>query len=95
MRGEMSGLRFLNVAVALGAFFLSAAPASAQTDQPAVVAVELSGVVDPIVADHIVSVIDRANSSAADAVLLTIDTPGGLSSSMMTSTRRSSTVAYR
>ncbi|MEP6759139.1 MAG: nodulation protein NfeD [Actinomycetota bacterium] len=61
---------------------LSAHPAFGQTDQPVVVAVELSGVVDPIIADHIVSAIDRANADGADAVLLTIDTPGGLGSSM-------------
>ena len=44
---------------------------------------ELTGVVDPIIADHIVSVIERANDDQdAAAVLLTIDTPGGLGSSM-------------
>jgi membrane-bound serine protease (ClpP class) len=57
-------------------------PASAQTDPAVVYRVELTGVVDPIVADHIASVIERANEDQADAVLLTIDTPGGLGSSM-------------
>jgi membrane-bound serine protease (ClpP class) len=57
-------------------------PASAQTDRPVVYGVELTGVVDPIVADHIATVIGRANDDQADAVLLTIDTPGGLGSSM-------------
>jgi len=61
---------------------LSAGPAIAQAEQPTVIGVELTGVVDPIVADHIVAAINRANDTGADAVLLTIDTPGGLGSSM-------------
>jgi membrane-bound serine protease (ClpP class) len=60
----------------------SVSPAAAQTEQPVVYGVELTGVVDPIIADHIAAVIDRANEDQADAVLLTIDTPGGLGSSM-------------
>jgi len=61
---------------------LSAGPAVAQAEQPTVIGVELTGVVDPIVADHIVAAINRATDTGADAVLLTIDTPGGLGSSM-------------
>ena len=61
---------------------LSAGPAIAQAEQPTVIGVELTGVVDPIVADHIVAAINRATDTGADAVLLTIDTPGGLGSSM-------------
>jgi membrane-bound serine protease (ClpP class) len=56
--------------------------ASAQTADPIIVTVSLDGVVDPIVADHISSTIDRAVGDGAEAVLLTIDTPGGLGSSM-------------
>ena len=47
-----------------------------------IASVDLNGVVDPIIADHIVSVIQRANDDQDAAVLLTIDTPGGLGSSM-------------
>ncbi|MFL5790299.1 MAG: NfeD family protein [Actinomycetota bacterium] len=53
-----------------------------QTGQPVIASVELTGVVDPIIADHITSVIQRANGDHDAAVLLTIDTPGGLGSSM-------------
>jgi membrane-bound serine protease (ClpP class) len=56
--------------------------ARAQTGQPVIASVELTGVVDPILADHITSVIQRANGDHDAAVLLTIDTPGGLGSSM-------------
>ena len=47
-----------------------------------IASVDLNGVVDPIIADHIVSAIQRANDDQDAAVLLTIDTPGGLGSSM-------------
>jgi membrane-bound serine protease (ClpP class) len=59
-----------------------AGQAHAQSSQPVIASVGLTGVVDPIVADHIVSVIQRANDDHDAAVLLTIDTPGGLGSSM-------------
>jgi len=59
-----------------------AGQARAQTGQPVIASVELTGVVDPIIADHITSVIQRANDDQDAAVLLTIDTPGGLGTSM-------------
>src|SRR6185503_15319748 len=58
------------------------APAHAQSAAPVIVTVALDGVVDPIMADHIRATIDRAAGDGAEAVLLTIDTPGGLGSSM-------------
>jgi membrane-bound serine protease (ClpP class) len=57
-----------------------ASMASAQPAQPSVVHLSLEGVVDPFVADYLRNGIESA--SEADAVLLTIDTPGGLDSSM-------------
>ena len=70
-------------AVALAAMIVGlGAQAHAQTTAPVIVTVSLEGVVDPIVADHIRATIDRANEQGAEAVLLTIDTPGGLGSSM-------------
>lgn len=67
---------------------LLSAPAAAQ-DAPAgaIVQIPLDGVVDPFVADHITDEIDRAETAGATAVLLTIDTPGGLDSSMRQITR--------
>ena len=41
-----------------------------------------NGVVDPFTADYITSNVARAQADGAEAVLLTIDTPGGLGSSM-------------
>ena len=48
----------------------------------AIVQLELTGVVDPFVADYLRGAIQDANDDGAPAVLLTIDTPGGLGSSM-------------
>jgi membrane-bound serine protease (ClpP class) len=47
-----------------------------------VLELRLSGVVDPVMADYIRGGIEQANRDANAAVLLTIDTPGGLDSSM-------------
>ena len=45
-------------------------------------ALRLSGVVDPFMANYVRGGIEAANAEAAAAVLITIDTPGGLDSSM-------------
>ncbi len=50
--------------------------------QPIVVEIKLDDMVQPISADYIKRGIERANEMHATAVLLTIDTPGGLDSSM-------------
>jgi membrane-bound serine protease (ClpP class) len=72
------------VAIAISVAPLLAAPATAQEETPAgaIVQIPLEGVVDPFVADHITTEIARAEDADATAVLLTIDTPGGLDSSM-------------
>ncbi|HET7840155.1 MAG TPA: nodulation protein NfeD, partial [Terriglobia bacterium] len=49
---------------------------------PTVVEIKLDDMVQPISADYIKRGIERANEVHAAAVLLTIDTPGGLESSM-------------
>ena len=66
----------------VGAVLLVAAfatTASAQARAP-VIRLSLEGVVDPFVADYLRTGIARADDAAA--ILLTIDTPGGLDSSM-------------
>ncbi len=47
-----------------------------------VLQLRLTGVVDPVMANYIQGGIGRANDAGDSAVLLTIDTPGGLDSSM-------------
>ena len=64
-----------------GLIAVGSARAQGQASDP-VMQLELTGVVDPFVADYIRGAIQDANDDGAPAVLLTIDTPGGLDSSM-------------
>jgi len=57
-------------------------PAGAQELSDSILEVRIEGVVDPFVADYIENAIADAEDEGAAAVLLTIDTPGGLISSM-------------
>jgi membrane-bound serine protease (ClpP class) len=57
-----------------------ASTASAQPAEAQIIRLSLEGVVDPFVSDYLRNGIEGANEAAA--VLLTIDTPGGLDSSM-------------
>ena len=73
--------------LALGAALISVTvlgqvAAHAQATGPSIVSLTLNGVVDPFTADYITSNVARAQADGAEAVLLTIDTPGGLGSSM-------------
>ena len=64
--------------LALGAF---SGPALASEHGPPMIELNLDGVVDPLIASYVTSGIDAANAEGA-AILITIDTPGGLDSSM-------------
>jgi membrane-bound serine protease (ClpP class) len=66
--------------IALGATGLIS-PAFAQATD-AVPVLQLDGVVDPFVADYIEGGVERAQSDGDPAVMIEIDTPGGLDSSM-------------
>src|SRR5512132_2038710 len=73
--------------LALGAALISVTvlgqvAAHAQTSGPTIVSLTLNGVVAPLPADYITSNVARAQADGDEAVLLTIDTPGGLGSSM-------------
>jgi membrane-bound serine protease (ClpP class) len=75
------------VFVLIGSLLLAGASMSAAHAAPAdpahtVVELRLKGVVDPFVASYIKDAISDANRDGNVAVLLTIDTPGGLDSSM-------------
>jgi membrane-bound serine protease (ClpP class) len=77
----MRGLRAAGVLfAAAGALSFAAGSAGAQGKE--VVSLRLDGVVDPFEADYVTGGIDAAAEQGATAVLLTIDTPGGLDSSM-------------
>jgi len=66
--------------VALGAAMGTARAQNRQVST--VLSLTLNGVVDPFVANYIRTGIDKAEADGAAAVLLAIDTPGGLDSSM-------------
>ncbi len=74
-------LRLTLVALCVGLGIASARPALAQSTA-SIVGLRLNGVVDPFVADYLRGAIDDANNDEAPAILIQIDTPGGLSSSM-------------
>jgi membrane-bound serine protease (ClpP class) len=65
------------VAFAALAFVPAAAAAT-----PRVLAVEFDNDVNPVTADYVTGQIDRANREHYDAVVILLDTPGGLSDSM-------------
>jgi membrane-bound serine protease (ClpP class) len=67
--------RWLTAAVAA----LLLGPAAARAEIPVV---ELDGVVHAITAAHVVQAIDRADAAGAPLVVVRMDTPGGLDSSM-------------
>ncbi len=46
------------------------------------VSIKLEGTVNPIIAEHIVSSIEKANAEKAQFIVIKMDTPGGLMSSM-------------
>ena len=69
--------------VVLGALaMLGAAGLSAQDSEPRAVVVETKGAVTPAMADYLTRSIDAAAESGASLVILEMDTPGGLDSSM-------------
>ena len=68
----------------LGAMALLGSTAEAAPAGSTILQLKLQGVVDPFMASYVIRGIDRANADGDAAVLLTIDTPGGLDSSMRT-----------
>jgi membrane-bound serine protease (ClpP class) len=65
----------------------AAAPVSAQSDSPPstaanVVELRIDGEIEPILAEYLVNGIQQANHDHATLILITINTPGGLDTSM-------------
>lgn len=74
LRGFLSSLAAVVLVLAAAGAALAAVPR--------VLAVEFDNDVNPVTADYVVGAIDRANDERFDAVVLLLDTPGGLGSSM-------------
>jgi membrane-bound serine protease (ClpP class) len=60
----------------------SAASASAQAERPLVLVGQIKGIINPVMAGYVERVIGEAEKSQASAVVLYLDTPGGLSDAM-------------
>jgi membrane-bound serine protease (ClpP class) len=72
---------FLALSLALGA--LAAAPGVlAQNDAPRVLAVHLDNDINPVTQEYVEQSVDRAEDGGYAAMVLVLDTPGGLASSM-------------
>lgn len=50
--------------------------------QPTVLATRIEGIITPVIADHVADAVAAADNGNHEAILITIDTPGGLVSSM-------------
>ena len=58
----------------------SPAPAAAQTSphRPVAIVAELDGIIHPVSAEYLIGVINQADASGADLVVIILRTPGGL-----------------
>jgi membrane-bound serine protease (ClpP class) len=68
--------------VSAGAFVLGIAPAGGAAEKPRVRALEVVNDVNPVTQAYLTDAIERANRDRYDAVVILLDTPGGLSESM-------------
>ena len=71
---------FFTALAAIGATLVIASPGAAAA--PRVLAVNLDNDINPVTADYITGQIARASRDGYDAVVIVLDTPGGLSESM-------------
>lgn len=75
-------MRSRAVRLLLGAILLVVLAPAAHARSSGLVTAQLDGVVDPFTASYLEGVIRDAQTQAPPAILITIDTPGGLDSSM-------------
>jgi membrane-bound serine protease (ClpP class) len=86
MIASMGRVRSVLALATLATLASTGSPVAAQSSgtTPVAVLIDLDGVVDPFTASHVEGRIDQANQERAAAILVSIDTPGGLDSSMRT-----------
>jgi membrane-bound serine protease (ClpP class) len=66
----------------IGLALFAVAAGAATSQAPRVLAVEFDNDVNPVTADFVIDAIDRANDEDFDAVVILLDTPGGLADAM-------------
>jgi membrane-bound serine protease (ClpP class) len=79
---KMPSLRALFALASVSLTALVLAGAAAAAEQARVLAVEFSNDINPVTEDYLTGAIERANEQGYDAVVILMDTPGGLDSSM-------------
>ncbi len=83
MRRSRVALLIAALALLLGALALPATPAAAQEDEPPLILVmDINGAIDTVTERYLERVLKQAESRGAEAVVVRINTPGGLISSM-------------
>jgi membrane-bound serine protease (ClpP class) len=85
----MGATRRLAAVGLLGLGWLLAWPAAAAAQAPSVLVVEVTGPITPVVADHLVDGVQAAERDGHQALLVELDTPGGLTPPCGRSPRRS------
>jgi membrane-bound serine protease (ClpP class) len=70
------------VALALAVLGLAAAPAAPAADERALASITIDGMINPAVADFVHDALARARAEDAPALVIQMDTPGGLMPSM-------------
>jgi membrane-bound serine protease (ClpP class) len=82
LQSEMPWLRALFALAGVLLVSLALAQTAGAADQPRVLAVEFENDINPVTEDYLTGAIDQANDDGYDAVVILMDTPGGLDSSM-------------
>ncbi len=78
----MKSLKILIIFLSIMSLLGSARPAQAANNQSIVVQLDIDGVINPFSSRYLKRGLDLAQRSGAELVLVTLDTPGGLESSM-------------
>lgn len=81
MVGAMPAFRALSVLLVLAGVGLAAAGAWAQTGERPVLVGDIRGIINPVMAGYVARVVEEGERTGAEAVVFTMDTPGGLSDS--------------
>ncbi len=74
--------RIIRILVILGLLFAASVVARAQTAAPLIDVLTVKGAISPVLADYIERGIEKAEEESAAAVIIQMDTPGGLDTAM-------------